>query len=82
MKLTRRELAAVVSATAMAAPAAAQTGARAAAAVQSAAAQTEPRAANPADDLQAARDRIKATGNLLAQQPVPMATEPAFQFKA
>jgi hypothetical protein len=63
MKLTRRELAAAVSATAVAA-------------------QTEPRAANPVDQLQIARDRIKANGDLLAQQRIPMATEPAFQFKA
>jgi hypothetical protein len=65
MKLTRRELAAVVSATAVAA----------------AAAQTEQRAANP-DELQTARNRLAANGELLAQQEVPMATEPAFQFKA
>ena len=64
MKLTRRELAAVVSVTAMAT------------------AQTEPRAANPAEELQIARNRLMANGELLAQQPVPMATEPAFQFKA
>jgi hypothetical protein len=32
--------------------------------------------------LQTARERLKANGDLLAQQPVPMATEPAFQFKA
>ena len=63
MKLTRRELAAVVSATALAA------------------AQTEQRPAGPADELQAARDRLKSTSDLLAQQQVPMATEPAFQFK-
>jgi hypothetical protein len=64
MKLTRRELAAVVSATAVAA------------------AQTEPRAPVPADELQIARNRLTANGDLLAQQEVPMATEPAFQFKA
>ena len=63
MKLTRRQLAAVVvSATAMA--------------------QTPQTPANPADGLQAARDRIKANGETLAQQQIPMATEPAFQFKA
>jgi hypothetical protein len=62
MKLTRRELAAAVSATALA----------------TAAAQTP----KPADEVQAARDRMKATSDLLAQQKVPMATEPAFQFKA
>jgi len=60
-KLTRRQLAALVSATAMA--------------------QTQPPA--PAEDLLAtARDRMKANGEALTKQPVPMATEPAFQFKA
>jgi hypothetical protein len=44
-------------------------------------AQTRPTPSNPADELQAARDRIKANGDTLAQQQVPMATEPAFQFK-
>jgi hypothetical protein len=63
MKLTRRQLAAMVSATAMAQ------------------AQTEPRAAAPADELQAARERLKANSGLLDRQQVPMATEPAFQFK-
>jgi uncharacterized protein (DUF2345 family) len=63
MKLTRRELAAAFSATALAA-------------------QTAQPAAAPADELQTARDRIKANGNVLAQQQVPMATEPAFQFSA
>jgi len=63
MKLTRRQLAAVVvSATAMA--------------------QTPQTPARPADELQAARDRIKANAETLAQQQIPMATEPAFQFKA
>ncbi len=41
-------------------------------------AQTPP----PADPLQAAKDRIKATSEALAKEQVPMATEPAFQFKA
>jgi hypothetical protein len=45
-------------------------------------AQTRQTPANPADELQAARDRIKANGETLAQQKIPMATEPAFQFKA
>ena len=35
----------------------------------------------PADPLQAAKDRIKATSDALAKEQVPMATEPAFQFK-
>jgi len=45
-------------------------------------AQTPQTPARPADELQAARDRIKANGETLAQQQIPMATEPAFQFKA
>jgi hypothetical protein len=45
-------------------------------------AQTQSTSARPADELQAARDRIKANGETLAQQAIPMATEPAFQFKA
>jgi len=34
------------------------------------------------DPLQAAKERIKANGDALAKEQVPMATEPAFQFKA
>ena len=64
MKLTRRQLAAVVSAAAVAK------------------AQTAPRAAAPADELATARERLKANGEVLARQTVPMAAEPAFQFKA
>jgi hypothetical protein len=45
-------------------------------------AQTRQTPARPADELQAARERIKANGETLAQHQVPMATEPAFQFKA
>jgi len=63
MRLTRRQLAAMVSAAGIAQ------------------AQTEPRAAAPADELQTARERLKANSDLLAQQQVPMSTEPAFQFK-
>lgn len=33
------------------------------------------------DPLQAAKERIKANGDALAKEQVPMATEPAFQFK-
>ena len=36
----------------------------------------------PADPLQAAKDRIKAASDALAKEQIPMATEPAFQFKA
>lgn len=65
MRLTRRQLAAVL------APAAAL-------------AQTSPSApaADPDREIQAARDRLKAIGEALARQEVPMATEPAFQFRA
>jgi hypothetical protein len=68
MKLTRRKLAtALVSATALAA-------------------QQPPPAAQPAaapdSDLKAARDRLQANASALAGTPIPMATEPAFQFKA
>jgi hypothetical protein len=38
--------------------------------------------AAPAAPLQAAKDRIKANGDALAKEQVPMAIEPAFQFKA
>jgi len=65
MKLTRRQLATVL------APAAA------------ALAQTSPAvpAAAPDRELQAARDRLKNNSETLARQQLPMATEPAFQFK-
>ena len=36
----------------------------------------------PADPLQAAKDRVKTASDALAKEQVPMATEPAFQFKA
>jgi hypothetical protein len=35
----------------------------------------------PADPLQAAKDRIKTASETLAKEQIPMATEPAFQFK-
>jgi hypothetical protein len=60
-KLTRRQLATVVTA-ASATALGAQTA--------------------PADDLEAARQRQKANSDVLAQQQIPMAIEPAFQFKA
>jgi hypothetical protein len=34
------------------------------------------------DEVQAARDRIKTNGELIAKVDLPMSTEPAFQFKA
>lgn len=39
-------------------------------------------ATTAAEDLTAARDRVKANGAELAKFAVPMATEPAFAFKA
>ena len=38
--------------------------------------------ATPEDELKAARDRFQANGAALASREVPVATEPAFQFKA
>ena len=38
--------------------------------------------ATPEDELKAARDRVKANGAALDRQEVPVAVEPAFQFKA
>jgi hypothetical protein len=35
-----------------------------------------------ADELAAARQRVKANGDAMAAIAVPMALEPAFQFKA
>jgi len=63
MKLTRRELAALVSATAIATAEAQQ-------------------AAAPTDELQAARDRLKANSDALARHDLPAETEPAFRFQA
>ena len=71
MKLTRRKLVAIVAASA-AAPFVAQTAA--------ASGQTPP-VPTPDDELKAARDRLKANGDKLAQHALPMATEPAFQFR-
>jgi hypothetical protein len=64
MKVTRRQLAAVVSATALAQ------------------AQTPGPAAAPADELQAARDRLKANRDALTHYDLPASTEPAFRFQA
>ena len=46
------------------------------------AAQQPPPAAAPDSDLKAARDRLQANAAAVAGAPIPMATEPAFQFKA
>lgn len=62
MKLTRRELAAALTATAALAQA--------------------PAPASPAVELDAAREQVKSMIARLSDQPVPMTTEPAFQFKA
>jgi hypothetical protein len=43
--------------------------------------QTQPAPAAP-DDLQTARNRLKANAAALDALPLSMATEPAFQFKA
>jgi hypothetical protein len=46
-------------------------------------AQTGPRPPETPDDLlKAAHDRVRAAAELLAKEQVPMAAEPAFQFKA
>jgi hypothetical protein len=66
MQITRRELGAALLA---AAPAAAQQATTAA-------------QATPEDLLKAARDRLKSNADAMAAIDVPMATEPAFQFKA
>jgi hypothetical protein len=80
MQITRRKLATAVAAAMPfvgAAPLLAQTVVPQ---TPPASPQTPP--ASPDDELKAARDRLKANGDTLAQQTVPMATEPAFQFKA
>jgi uncharacterized protein (DUF2267 family) len=64
MKLTRRQLAAALSVTAIAPT------------------QAQPQTASPADDLQTARDRLKANAAALAGHDLPMSVEPAFRFKA
>jgi hypothetical protein len=46
-----------------------------------AAQQPQPTAAADSD-LKTARDRMQANAAALAGTPIPMATEPAFQFKA
>jgi hypothetical protein len=45
-------------------------------------AQTQITPVNPADELKAARDRLRASLDIVAAQQVPMSLEPAFQFKA
>lgn len=45
-------------------------------------AQTQPAATSPEEELKAARERLRANLDALGSQQVPMAVEPAFQFKA
>jgi hypothetical protein len=55
-----------------------------AAALASAAAlaQTPVPPVSPAAELQSARDQVKAIAKTLAEQEIPMSTEPAFAFQA
>jgi hypothetical protein len=54
-----------------------------AAALLAPAAAAQPQTATPpADDLAAARARLKTNADALAKIDVPMSTEPAFSFKA
>jgi hypothetical protein len=41
-----------------------------------------PAQSTPVEDLAAAKERVKANGAALAKFSIPMATEPAFAFKA
>ena len=71
MKLTRRKLATVLASAAVAA------------AQQPPPAPAAPPQPAPAEDLgKTARDRMQASARALAASAIPMATEPAFQFKA
>ena len=70
-KITRRRLAAVLAPAVLASAAPAQTSASSADA-----------AANPAEELRLARERIRNNAGALEKVRLPMATEPAFQFKA
>ncbi len=45
-------------------------------------AQAPPAPLTPEQELQAARDQVKAAASALEQIEIPMSTEPAFQFKA
>lgn len=45
-------------------------------------AQSQPAAPAPEDEVQAARNRQRANAEALSAVNVPMAVEPAFQFKA
>jgi hypothetical protein len=67
-KITRRTLAAALGPAAMASLIEAQKPA--------------PAADSPAEELRIARERIRNNADALAKVKLPMATEPAFQFKA
>ena len=70
MKLTRRKLATVLGSATLSAAGLPGIGAFA---------QTP----SPVEDLlKTARDRMQANAKAVADHPVPMSTEPAFQFKA
>jgi hypothetical protein len=45
-------------------------------------AQNQPPPATPDEELKAARDRLRSNSESIARQEIPMAVEPAFQFKA
>ena len=68
MKLTRRELAAVLTS--------------AAALAQTPAPEPTPAERTPEAELLAARDQVKANAAALTQLEVPMTLEPACQFRA
>ena len=65
MQMTRRKLAAAISA----------------AAAVAAAGHTEPQAETAPDELVAARDRMRRNSDDLEKHQIPMSVEPAFQFK-
>jgi hypothetical protein len=47
-----------------------------------AAAQSPASALSPEEALKAARERIRANGEALAKERIPVETEPSFQFRA
>ncbi|MGP8246601.1 MAG: hypothetical protein ACLQVN_19040 [Bryobacteraceae bacterium] len=71
-KFTRRKLAAVLAPAALVSAMPAQDSASSAA--------ESP--ASPAEELRIARERIRNNAGAVAKVKLPMATEPAFQFKA
>jgi hypothetical protein len=68
IKLTRREIATALSASA--------------ALLAQAPAPPQPQNSSPDDELKAARDSIRQNSEQLAKFPLPMSTEPATRFKA